>query len=75
MSVRPDKRGSRNHNSKLDLPKVRYILGSSKSNTALACELGVSPAAVSNVRTGRTWSWIDAGWDEDDDGLEYEEAA
>ena len=73
MAARPDKRGARNHNSKLDLDKVRLILGSSLSNAALARELGVSPAAVSNVRTGRTWSWIDA--DLGDDGLEYEEAA
>jgi hypothetical protein len=74
MTIRFDKRGSRNHNSKLDLDQVRYILSSTKSNAALARELGVSPAAVSNVRTGRTWSWIDADW-ENDDGLEYEEAA
>jgi hypothetical protein len=75
MTVRPDKRGTRNHNSKLDLDKVRYILGSSLSNAALAVELGVSRAAVSNVRTGRTWAWIDDDWDNEDDGLEYEEAA
>lgn len=78
MKTRLDKRGTRNHNSKLDLEKVRHILGSTKSNAALARELGVSPAAVSNVRTGRTWSWIDADWDDEigeDDGLEYEEAA
>ena len=74
MIVRLDKRGTRNPNAKLDLDKVRYILGSGKSNASLARELGVSPAAVSNVRTGRTWSWIDADWD-DDDGLEYEMAA
>jgi len=78
MSVRIDKRGTRNHNSKLDIDKVRHILGSSRSNAALARQLGVSPAAVSNVRTGRTWSWIDTDWDRDDaddDGLECEEAA
>lgn len=60
MNVRIDKRGTRNHNSKLDLTKVRYILSSGRSNAALARELGVSPAAVSNVRTGRTWSWVSA---------------
>ena len=70
MHIRPDKRGTRNHNSKLDLNKVQYILGSSKSNVELAHELGVSPAAVSNVRTGRTWSWIDREIDEDN-GLEF----
>lgn len=59
----PHKRGSGNHNAKLDVAKARYILGSGKSNRALAKELGVSPAAVSNVRTGRTWFWIDADWD------------
>jgi len=78
MSIRPDKRGSRNHNSKLDLEKVRYILSSTKSNAALARELGVSAPAISNVRTGRTWSWIDEDWDDEineDDGLEYEAAA
>lgn len=78
MAVRHDKRGSRNHNSKLDLEKVRYILSSTKSNAALARELGVSAPAISNVRTGRTWSWIDEDWDDEinaDDGLEYEEAA
>ncbi|MEM9456514.1 MAG: hypothetical protein AAGF11_20205 [Myxococcota bacterium] len=60
MSIRIDKRGTRNHNAKLDLAKVRYILGSGRSNAALARELGISPAAVSNVRTGRTWSWVSA---------------
>ena len=75
MSIRPDKRGTLNHNSKLDLAKVRYILGSALSNAALARELGVSRAAVSNVRTGRTWSWVDADWDNEDDGLEFEVAA
>jgi hypothetical protein len=75
MKIRPDKRGDRNPNSKLDLAKVRYILGSAKSCSALARELGVSRPAVSNVRSGRTWSWIDDDWDNDDDGLEYEEAA
>ena len=70
----PHKRGTLNHNSKLDLPKVRHILGSTKSNVALAVELGVSTAAVSNVRTGRTWAWIDGDWDrEKDDSLEAEE--
>ena len=57
MYARIDKRGSRNHNAKLDLTKVRTILGSRESNAALARALGVSPAAVSNVRTGRTWAW------------------
>ena len=77
MPIRLDKRGTRNHNSKLDLPKVRYILGSSKSNAALARELGCSPAAVSNVRTGRTWSWIDDDWDRevDDEAEEMNAAA
>lgn len=74
MKGPPDRRGSKNPNSKLDLEKVRYILASSKSCSALARELGVSRPAVSNVRSGRTWSWIDADWG-DDDGLEYEEAA
>lgn len=63
MAVRIDKRGTRNHNAKLDLGKVRRILGSAESNARLARELGVSAAAVSNVRTGRTWSWIDDDWD------------
>ena len=67
------KRGTRNTNAKLDLDKVRYILGSTKSNAALGRELGVSAPAVSNVRNGRTWSWIDGDWDEDD-GLEFEAA-
>lgn len=78
MAVRLDKRGARNHNSKLDLPKVRHILSSSKSNAALALELGVSPAAVSNVRTGRTWGWVDEDWDrevDDDEGEEMNAAA
>ncbi len=66
MAVRRDKRGTLNHNCKLDLRKVRSILGSARSNAALARELGVSPAAVSNVRTGRTWSWIDEDWDDDE---------
>jgi len=59
MTTRTDKRGTRNHNAKLDLRKVRYILGSARSNATLARELGISPAAVSNIRTGRTWFWID----------------
>lgn len=59
MTTRTDKRGTRNHNAKLDIRKVRYILGSSRSNAALARELGISPATVSNIRTGRTWFWID----------------
>ena len=68
----PHKRGTLNQ---LDLDKVRYILGSTMSNAALARELGVSRAAVSNVRTGRTWSWVDDDWDNEDDGLEFEVAA
>lgn len=78
MKTKPDKRGSKNPNSKLTLDKVRYILASGKSCAALARELGVSRPAVSNVRSGRTWSWIDEDWDleiAEDDGLEYEEAA
>ena len=67
LQPRPDKRGSRNHNAKLDLSKVREILSSSETNAALARELGVSPAAVSNVRTGRTWGWVDEGWDLESD--------
>lgn len=63
VQLRSDKRGSCNHNAKLDLSKVRAILSSNKTNIALARELGVSPAAVSNVRTGRTWGWIDEGLD------------
>lgn len=58
MTIRIDKRGTSNHNAKLDEARVRYILGSGRSNAALARELGVSAAAVSNVRTGRTWSWL-----------------
>lgn len=73
--IRLDKRGARNHNSKLDLDKVWHILGSSKSNAALARELGVSPAAVSNVRTGRTWSWIEDDWDREIDEDEEMNAA
>jgi hypothetical protein len=73
--IAPHKRGNLNHNAKLDLAKVRYILGSTMSNAALAREFGVSESAVSNVRTGRTWSWIDEDWDREDDGLEYEVAA
>lgn len=61
MTRRPDKQGARNHNAKLDPDKVRLILGSSLSNAALARRLGVSAAAVSNVRTGRTWGWLEDG--------------
>jgi hypothetical protein len=57
--------GAANHNGKLTLSNVRHILGSTRSNRALARELGVSPACISNVRTGRTWNWIDADWDEE----------
>jgi hypothetical protein len=54
----PHKRGTLNHNAKLDRAKVLYIRASTRSNQALARELGVSKAAISNVRTGRTWSWL-----------------
>ena len=64
--IAPHKRGVKNNNAKLDLAKVRAILSSSRSNAALAREFGVSPAAVSNVRTGRTWGWIDDRWDFDE---------
>lgn len=67
MASPAGRRGVDNCNSKLTLDKVRYILSSPKSNRALGLELGVSSAAISNVRTGRTWSWIDADWDEDDE--------
>jgi len=60
------RKGASNHNGKLVLAQVRYILGSSRSNRALARELGVSSACISNVRTGRTWNWIDEDWDEDE---------
>jgi hypothetical protein len=62
------RKGTGNLNAKLTLDKVRYILGSSRSNGALARELRVSPACISNVRTGRTWAWIDADWGLDDEG-------
>jgi hypothetical protein len=74
VKIAPHKRGIKNHNAKLDQTKVRLILGSTLSNAALGRQLGVSPAAVSNVRTGRTWSWLDDDWDDDNDG-EVAEAA
>lgn len=74
MTIQFNGRGTRNTNAKLDLDKVRYILGSSLSNVALARQFGVSPGAVSHIRNGRTWSWIDEDWDQDD-GLEFEVAA
>lgn len=56
----PYKRGTRNPNARLDEAAVRWILASARSNRALARELGVSHVAISNVRSGRTWSWLQA---------------
>ena len=67
----PHKRGTLNHNAKLDRAKVLYIRTSTRSNQALARELGVSKAAISNVRTGRTWSWLTLDADAADAAIDH----
>ena len=44
--------------AKLTEGQAREILASAETGVALARRFGVSTATVSDVRTGRTWSWL-----------------
>jgi hypothetical protein len=48
---RPDWRPA----AKLSVEDVRAIKGSKESGRSLASRFGVSTAAISNIRTGKTW--------------------
>jgi hypothetical protein len=50
--------GEKSGRAKLTDAAVRYILGSSLSNSALARQLGVSNGAVDRVRNGKNWKHI-----------------
>lgn len=51
-------RGEQNAKSKLTKDQVKEIRKSSETNASLARQLGVSPATISHIRTGRNWSWL-----------------
>jgi hypothetical protein len=51
----PDIRGSKNPNAKLTLKNVKYIKRSTKSNSELGKELGITPTQVGYIRRGKSW--------------------
>lgn len=51
-------RGVEQHKAKLNDDKVRLIRSSSLSGEALALQLGVTAATVSDVRTLKTWKHV-----------------
>ena len=54
------RRGEKINTAKLTEPDVREIRARpSDAGVALALEFGVTPSAISAIRTGRAWSWLD----------------
>lgn len=54
-------RGARNGNGKLkpdDIPVIRGLLAQRVSRSKIARRYGVSPVAITDIHTGRTWSHI-----------------
>jgi hypothetical protein len=54
-------KGSKHPSAQLNIKQVRALRAGRYDNrpyAALAAEWGVSPAAVSLARTGKTWSWL-----------------
>lgn len=52
-------RGERNGHAKVTEEMVREIRGSSEGPSALARRLGVSPPTICDIRTRRSWAWLD----------------
>lgn len=54
-------RGTKNYFCKLTNDQVREIrkVGYRESDSRLARRFGVSRATISNIRTGRSWGWLD----------------
>jgi hypothetical protein len=59
VSRRRHSHGENHSNAKLTAAAVRHIRQSSETNGALAERYGVSPAAIRNVRVGRSWRLLD----------------
>lgn len=53
-------RGERQGASKLTTAQAVAVLNDPKTGAAFAAELGVSKSAISNIRRGRTWAWLEA---------------
>lgn len=53
-------RGSRVTQSKLTEEQVRSIKSDPRSLRVLAREYGVTFGAISHIRAGRNWSWLEA---------------
>jgi hypothetical protein len=52
------RRGSDVNTSKLSREDVIAIRASSESGVSLAAKYGVTPAAISAIRTGKNWHWL-----------------
>ena len=51
----PDRRGQKAPNAKLTADQVTAIRASTRSQRAIAKDFGITQAAVSLIKTGRTW--------------------
>ena len=54
------RRGSQVNTSKLDADKVKQIKNSSAPAKEFAERFGVSSTAISLIRSGKNWGWLDA---------------
>lgn len=54
-------RGERQHLSKLTQSQVLEIFKDARKGVIIASDYGVSAAAISAIKTGKTWSWLTGG--------------
>lgn len=52
-------RGEANANAVLTASQVRAIRADSRPSAAVAADYGCGSRTVRNIRTGRTWAWLD----------------
>ncbi len=41
-----------------DVPTIRQLIAQGMNRRSIAALYGVQPKAISNIKTGRTWSWL-----------------
>ena len=54
-------KGSKNHRSKLHesvIPNIKIAVSLGMKDIPLAKQFGVSPKAIYNIRTGKTWTHV-----------------